>query len=92
MLYTSRDKIIDSSLVNQNYILSCLDDELINLIESRKETIIKKKDINLFFFIQPIIVNGDLFGSLIIYDNNDFNSNDLLLLDYTRAFLEKYLE
>ena len=90
IIYTSRDKIIEKSLVDKNNEVFLLDNEIINIIESRKESFLYRD--NLFLYIKPIIINGDLFGSLIIYDKSEILKEEIFIIDYLSIFLENYLE
>lgn len=92
VLYTSREKVIDKSLIDKKEKEIILDDDIINIIESRKKTAFLRNDLNLSFFLTPIIVNGDLFGSLIVYSAYDILDSDILLVEYLKSFLENYLE
>ena len=92
IILTSRDKIVDYSLINKEKLddLS-INDELMNIIENRKELVnLVKKDI--LYSVFPIVVNGDLYGSLIINGNDDINNRDIEIIKYSKMFLENYLE
>lgn len=92
ILYSSRDKIVDYSIItkeNSNNLE--LNDELINIIENRKE-VVNYQIKDMIYTISPIIINGDLYGSLITYDENNILDKDLELIKFSKMFLEKYLE
>ena len=87
ILFTSRDKIIDYSLLNKEILNSdILSYEDANIIENRKSSINDEK------YIDPIIVNGDLYGSLILFSNDKVNDNDINIIKFVKLFLENYLE
>lgn len=92
ILLSSRDKIIEYSLINkeekENLLLS---EEIMNIIENRKD-IINYSYKGLVYSMYPLVVNGDLYGSLIIYSNLDINSNESKIIEFSKLFLEKYLE
>ena len=89
VLFTSREKIIDLFLCDKDIVE--LDDNIMNIIENRKDVNnIKIK--NKIFSINPLIINGDLYGSLIIYGNKDIYENELEIINYCKLFLENYLE
>ena len=44
------------------------------------------------FSIFPLIINGDLYGSLIVSGNTDTSNYDLGIIRFSKLFLEKYLE
>ena len=100
VLFTSREKLIDSCLLNKEKISNInLDNSLINIIENRKEVLNNDKEINLTkdinmssSLISPLIINGDLYGSLIIYSDNKINDNDTNIIKFVKTFLENYLE
>ena len=100
VLFTSREKIIDSCLLNKEKISDInLDNTIINIIENRKEVLNNDKEINLTkdinmssSLISPLIINGDLYGSLIIYSDNKINDNDTNIIKFVKTFLENYLE
>ena len=99
VVFTSRDKVVDYSFVNKlelsDYILS---NEVIDIIEKRKEIFNNCKNfLNKFvempfYSIVPLVINGDLYGSLITYSNDEINNDDIAILRYIRIFLENYLE
>ena len=100
VLFTSRDKIVDYSLLNKHELNDLtLNNDIASIIEQRKEVIdnyqyfINKSLKMLYYCISPLIINGDLYGSLIIYDdNNKINDRDIHTLRFVKIFLENYLE
>ncbi len=92
ILLSSRDKIIDYSLINKEKIDNLLlSEEIMNIIENRKD-IINYLYKNMIYSVFPLIINGDLYGSLIIYSNLDINGNESKIIEFSKLFLEKYLE
>ena len=74
VLFTSKDIIIDYDLLTKESIINkSLDSEIIKIIEKRKivssESNIKlNEDIIINnYLINPIIINGDIYGSIIIF-------------------------
>ena len=99
ILFTSRDKIIDYAVLNKEIINNIvLTKDIMNIIENRKDIVSDVNNVgllnnsNLSYSVNPIIINGDLYGSLIIFSNERITDNNLLLINYTKAFLENYLE
>ena len=96
VLYTSRDKIIDYSILSDKKLNNLfLNNEISNYIENRKEIITKItiSDIQISSsLISPIIINGDLFGSLIIYGETDIIDFDIKIVHFAKLFFELYLE
>ena len=93
IIFTSRDKIVDYALINKQKIDNIdLDNNLVNIIENRKEVLVNNSKIKLFnegddtYIVSPLIINGDLYGSLII------NNNENIIFKYIKTFLENYLE
>ena len=100
ILFTTREKIIDYVLIDKQEINNLiLDNSITNLIENRKEIVNNSHDILLFdsvintsYIISPLIIKGDLYGSIIIYGNDAINEFDTTILKYINVFLENYLE
>ena len=92
ILYTSRDKIVDYALLNNGIIDNEeLNEEIVNIIENRDEVTNYLYN-NMLYNIYPLIVNGDLFGSLIIYGEKSIDDKYLELIKFSKRFLENYLE
>ncbi len=97
ILLTSKDQIIYYFLLNKEKINSLsLDNNIINIIEERK--CISSNDMrvkvfsNYSYIINPIIINGDLFGSIILYGEKELNSCDKEIICFCQMFFENYLE
>lgn len=92
VLLTSRDEIIDYSLNNKEKIdKKELSKDIVDLIERRKEVInFKLKEY--LYNIYPVIINGDLYGSLIIYDFDEIRDTEAEIIKFSKMFLENYLE
>ena len=75
-----------------------LSNEMINAIENRREVInsksilIYENKIFQYSIIEPLIVNGDLYGSLILYSDNEINEINKSIIMFAKTFLEFYLE
>lgn len=84
---TSRDKIIDYSLINKenNFVLN---EDIMNIIENRKDKI---NDVDMCS-VFPLIVNGDVYGSLIISSDKEIYDIDIAMISLCKMFLENYLE
>ena len=99
ILYTSKDKVIASYLINKdNNINLELNNNIIKIINSRKifnniDTNIKLfNDKDYFYTVYPIVINGDLFGSIILFSEDKINEKDNLIIEFSKIFLENYLE
>lgn len=94
ILFTSKDKVLSSYLIDNDNI-DTLDNDITELILNRKKydnTNSNITNLDKYYIIDPIIINGDLLGSIICYSNNEINEKERNLLDFTRIFLEKHLE
>ena len=90
IVFTSRNSIIDYSLIKKlNDIV--LSEEIMNIIENRKDVVNYKYN-SLVYSINPLIINGDLYGSLIVYDIVEFSNKELEIIMFSKLFLENYLE
>ncbi len=101
VLFTSRDKVIDYYLFHKNEVkIIELNDKIISLIDERKFTTsdlngnvsLSSEEIDLQYIICPLIINGDLIGSIILYSEDEINKKDELLIEFSKIFLEIYLE
>ena len=97
ILYTSRDCIIDYALLNKEKITNnVLNEDIINIIEKRKPFISVNSNILIMnsanFYINPIVINGDLFGSIILYGDSDISNKIDECMRFITFFLENYLE
>ena len=90
VLFTSRNNVIDYALVDKDidYILN---EDLLNIIENRKD-VVNYNYRNLLYTISPLIINGDLYGSIIIYSKERISDKDLDIISFSKMFLENYLE
>lgn len=94
ILFTSKDKVLSSYLIDKDNI-DTLDNDITELILNRKKydnTNSNIINLDKYYIIDPIIINGDLLGSIICYSNNEIKEKERNLLDFTRIFLEKHLE
>lgn len=92
VVITSRDKIVDVSLINKEMLKKIsLTDEVINIIETRVINL-NKKIKEFIYNIFPLIINGDLYGSLIVISNITISDNEKEIIEFSKMFLENYLE
>ena len=98
VLYTARDKVIDYFLKNKKIMNSnVLSDYVIKIINNREmveETSkikITDEELEISYIICPLIINGDLIGSIILYDD-DINDKILENIGFFKLFLENYIE
>ena len=92
ILLTSRDSVVDYSLINKimcdNLILN---DYVMNNIENRKN-IVNYHYKELIYSATPLIINGDLYGGLIISGDEEIDNNELEIIKFSQKILENYLE
>lgn len=95
ILFTSKENIISSYIIEKEDLNNELNNDITELILKRKRYDNLNSNINVlseYYIIDPIIINGDLLGSIICYSNNEISNSDKYLLDFTRIFFENYLE
>ena len=92
ILFTSRDKILNYALIKKEKIDDVeLNKDIMNIIENRNDVVnISIK--NYIYTINPIIINGDLYGSLISYSDDEINDQELAIIKFSKLILENYLE
>ena len=92
ILFTSYDKVLFFHLIDNNILLKDeLEDDIVNAIANRENKIIitdrllsnAKK-----FVIIPILVNGDIKGSIIIDDKMNDKRQFEVLVDILKMYLE----
>ena len=101
LIFTDRDKVLDTLNIDKNIINDYLSKKILNSIENRKCIIseLPEKNIitnnyscngyNAFF---PIISNGDIIGSLIIVDDNKIDNDKLLLLKFISLLISTNID
>lgn len=99
---TSNDKIIAASKNKKNnYELKEISPELIKYLQKREIyqntekidlKIIDKEVLNGYFFINPIIVNSDSIGLIIIYSEEKIDELTVKLMQIINSIFTKYLE
>ncbi len=96
IFFTSKERIISYYNINGEVIDNLeLDSSIIELILKRKNTNNSNSNynfLNKYYEINPIIINGDLLGSIICFSNNEINDIDRMFLKFSSLFFEKYLE
>lgn len=88
VLITNKERIIIEE--GKNNKEKKLPEEIIEVIRSRKGANIKINDLNLY--ISPIIVNGDIKGSLIIKTDKKIDEYSISTVETMTRFLIKYIE
>lgn len=82
------------------FLNKTISDDVVNILSDRTKVIENKKIdiiitdsvINTSYVIDPIIINGDLMGGIIVLSDNQFNKDEISLIDYTNKILNNYIE
>lgn len=101
IIITDMSKIVELSPSLKNVFLTKeLNVEYQNLI-SKREKVIQKTPQNLLvtdqsiqqsYIMNPLIVNGDLIGSIVLFSKETITNSDLIVLDIITKILIKYIE
>lgn len=68
-------------------------DERTRIIENKQlDIIITDSVVNTSYMIEPLIINGDLIGGIIILSDTKFDQKDIELTSYTIKILNNYIE
>lgn len=100
VLFTSKDKIIDYYIINNENVKDLeLSNNIIKIIQNRNTIKSKLNNFSFlnsndfpFYMISPLIINGDLIGSIILCSSSDINDSDEIIMRFSKIFLENYLE
>lgn len=88
VLITNKDKYIIGT--KNEYIDKKIPNELLEILEKRQMIIQKSKNQNTL--ISPIIINGDVIGSIIIISKEEIKENEIKTVTLLSNFLIKYIE
>ena len=101
IIISDTDKYISASGKNsQKYLDKNLSDELLELIMNNKSIIINEEPFKLIkdkeekgnYLINPISINGDIYGAIIAISKEPLSKNDLQTVSLFSSFLAKYVE
>ncbi len=100
IMITDTSTIISYSGKSKNeYLNQNVNIEFFKLLESRKKYVEEKNIINITnidikksYIIEPLILNGDLIGSLILLSNNSITKEKEKLVDFASKILINYIE
>ena len=98
ILLTSKDKVIEYCINNDNKLSDCnLSNTVTKIIENRScvsnsKIILFKEMVDVNYIIDPININGDVIGSLILYSDNNLDEKDKTIINFSKLLLEKYYE
>lgn len=88
ILITDKDKYIIGT--KHEFIDKKISNELLEILENRQMIIQKSKDQNTL--INPIIINGDVIGSIIVISKEEITENQIKTVTLLTNFLIKYIE
>ena len=88
VLITDKDKYIIGT--KQEYLNKKISNKLLEILDNRQMII--QKSTNQNTLINPIIVNGDVIGSIIIISNEKITENQIKTVSLLSNFLIKYIE
>ncbi len=88
VLITDKDKYIIGT--KQEYINKKISNELLEILDNRQMIIQKLTKQNTL--INPIIVNGDVIGSIIIISKEELTENQIKTVSLLSNFLIKFIE
>ncbi len=101
IIITDMSNIVELSPSLKNVFLTKeLSVEYQNLI-SKREKVIQKTPQNLLvtdqsiqqsYIMNPLIVNGDLIGSIVLFSKETITNSDLIVMDIITKILIKYIE
>ncbi len=60
--------------------------------KSSKNLCITDQTVNYSYIVNPMIVNGDLIGSIVLLSKDTITNNDIIVLDIITKILTKYIE
>lgn len=101
IIITDMSNIVElSSSLKNVFLTKELNVEYQNLI-SKREKVIQKTPQNLLvtdqsiqqsYIMNPLIVNGDLIGSIVLFSKETITNSDLIVMDIITKILIKYIE
>lgn len=101
VLITDTSNIISiTGNYKKEYLNKTISPEFYKLLESRNKVIEYKRkqikiideEITVSYIINPILLNGDLVGSIVIISDDTVDNIDISLSDLALKFLIKYIE
>lgn len=102
IIVTDMNEVVSCNKEISNiYKNSSISDDYIKILDKRSMLvtqsatnfkIIDSKDEFINYLFLPIIINGDVIGSLFLFSNDLINENDKLIMKLVLKFLEKNIE
>jgi hypothetical protein len=98
-IVTDKENILLTSEINNDIIDNKLLHNYIELIYSRKQCletgtlkIVKDYDVNGNYYFNPLIVNTDVLGSILIYSDKKISERDVVTVEIVTFLLKEKLE
>ena len=101
IIITDMSNIVELSPSLKNVFLNKeLSVEYQNMLSKREKIIQKSSEnlcitdqtVNYSYIVNPMIVNGDLIGSIVLLSKDTITNNDIIVLDIITKILTKYIE
>lgn len=91
---TDKEKVIASS--NKKYLNDLIDSKVISLINDRRQDTghtltIGNSKLDLFYSVNPIIVDADAIGSIILMNSSDIQELDKVVISILNSILNSML-
>lgn len=96
VLITNRDKVISTS--KQEYLNKEIGTDVLDSINNKEEIkdnrsveLILNNKINTNSYIKPIISNGDVLGSIVLFGTNKIKEEDIIKVDIISKLITNYI-
>ena len=98
VLITNRERVVETSKRKEyDYLNKELSSTILNQLEKKENLLstgtielIENKKINTNYYINPIINNGDILGSIIVFGNRQLEDKDILAVDIMSKLIINY--
>lgn len=99
VLITNRDKIICTS--KKDYLNKEIGSDILDIIKTKTKKIFNKKDIvelsiddeiNMNCYINPIMSNGDVLGTVVLFGLKNIEEKDIIMVDLISKLIINYID
>ena len=98
VLITNRERVVSVSKRKEyDYLDKEISNDILNYLDKKEKILstgkiefIYNKQIDTNYYIKPIINNGDLLGSIIIFGNKNIEEKDILAVDIISKLIINY--
>ena len=98
VIITNRERVVKTSKRKEyDYLNKELDSTVIDKLEKKESTLskgnielINNKKMETNYYIKPIINNGDVLGSIILFGNREIDTKDTLAVDIISKLIINY--